>query len=232
MKKVLGWGRHKIAQVQIRRPRFLNRERSALSYQTLVKIQDATMRSTYRGRVFWKNPFDIALYIRLIEQVRPATIIEIGSFNGGSALWFASQCRAIDLHTQVFSVDIAKVELEVDANVHFLQGDIHHLQESMLPKILETCERPLLVVEDGPHTYEGSLSALRFFDSYIRSGEYIVVEDGIVSDLRVRNLKNGPNRAIKEFLKSRPNAYKIDREFCDFYGRNVTWNTNGFLVKS
>ena len=33
------------------------------------------------------------------------------------------------------------------------------------------------------------------------SGECIVIEDGILADLRLRELENGPNRAIKEFCR-------------------------------
>ena len=88
------------------------------------------------------------------------------------------------------------------------------------------------MIEDGPHTFEGSLSALNFFDQHMQSGEYIIVEDGVLEDLRYRELKNGPKRAIKEFLATRPDNYRIDREYCDFYGHNVTWNINGYLVKN
>ena len=106
------------------------------------------------------------------------------------------------------------------------------LDQSELPQILASCVRPLLVIEDGPHTFEGSLSALNFFDQHMQSGEYIIVEDGVLEDLRYRELKNGPKRAIKEFLATHPDNYRIDREYCDFYGRNVTWNINGYLVKN
>jgi len=214
------------------RPRFLDPDRSSLSFRTLKNIQDATFRYKYKGRALLKNPFDLALYVRLIEQVRPGTIIEIGSYNGGSALWFSAQCRALDLQTQIVSLDITPVECDDDTNVRFIQGDIYSLDQSELTKILASCLRPLLVIEDGPHTFEGSLSALNFFDPHMQSGEYIVVEDGILEDLRYRELKNGPKRAIKEFLATHPDNYRTDREYCDFYGHNVTWNINGYLVKN
>lgn len=67
------------------RPRFLDPDRSSLSFRTMRNIQDGTFRYKYKGRALLKNPFDLALYVRLIEQVRPGTIIEIGSYNGGSA---------------------------------------------------------------------------------------------------------------------------------------------------
>ena len=59
-----------------------------------------------------------------------------------------------------------------------------------------------------------------------------MIEDGILADLRLRELENGPNRAIQEFLLGRNRKYRIDREDCDFYGHKAIWNTNGYLVKT
>lgn len=42
---------------------------------------------TYRGLPLIKTPFDFALYHLLLWNLKPKTIIEIGSFAGGSALW-------------------------------------------------------------------------------------------------------------------------------------------------
>jgi cephalosporin hydroxylase len=211
-------------------PRFVDKDRSSLPARTLREIQSSTFRYRYRGVNCVKNPFDLALYMQLLSDVRPGTIVEVGSYNGGSALWFAAQTRGLGLSTQIYSIDIQPVGDDVrDANVTFLSGDIHRLDDSALPQILRNAARPLFVVEDGPHTFDGCLAALRFFDPYLKQGEYIVIEDGILKDLNFFKLKNGPNRAIRTFLSQRGRSYEIDRSYCDFFGHNVTWNTNGYL---
>ena len=102
--------------------------------------------------------------------------------------------RAHGRHPNVVSLDIQPV-VGVDADgVRFLAGDINHLAASELPAILADCPRPILVIEDGPHTFEGCLNALRFFDGYLQSGEFIIIEDGILRDLGLKSLDNGPNR--------------------------------------
>ena len=88
---------------------------------------------------------------------------------------------------------------------------------------VQTCALPI------SHTFEGCLNALRFFDGYLRSGEFIIIEDGILRDLGLKSLDNGPNRAIAEFLGANADRYVVDRTYCDFFGHNVTWNTNGYL---
>src|SRR5262245_7785453 len=46
---------------------------------------------TYKGLMNLKNPFDLALYTRLIWELQPRTIFEFGSLQGGSGLWLADQ---------------------------------------------------------------------------------------------------------------------------------------------
>lgn len=165
----------------------------------------------------------------LISRERPRTIVEIGSSHGGSALWFAALARGLELDCRVLSLDINKVTTVSDPLVTFLQGDIHQLAASELHDLLQDCPRPLMVIEDGPHTFEACRAALDYFDGFMRKDEYLIMEDGILKDLGYTSLANGPNRAVKDFMRRRGDAYVVDREWCDFYGRNVTWNPNGYL---
>ena len=214
---------------QPRIPHWLDRTRSSLPRRVLGPIQRATFRYEYRGMKCVKNPFDLALYALLIGRVQPRTIVEVGSGKGGSALWFADQMRAYGLPPNVVSVDIQPVVDVAEEGVRFLAGDIHNLPASDLPAILAVCPRPLMIIEDGPHTFESCLESLQFFDGHLRSGEFIVVEDGILRDLGLKSLDNGPNRAIAEFMDANADKYVVDRTYCDFFGHNATWNTNGYL---
>lgn len=210
-------------------PKFIDRQRSSIPARLLHNVQAATFRFEYAGHPCIKNPFDLSLYSMLIARERPRTIIEIGSAFGGSALWFAAQTRGLGLGATVFSVDINPVTDVSDPNVVFIEGDAHRLDESDLPQFLSNAPRPWLVVEDGPHTYEGCIAVLGFFKDKMERGEYIIIEDGILKDLNFWELRNGPNRAIKAFVRENLTTYEIDRFYCDFYGHNVTWNTNGYL---
>ena len=205
--------------------------RTVLPSGLLRTIQRGTMNYSYRGSSMLKNPFDLAIYLLLLDQLMPRTIIEIGSAYGGSGRFFADQTRIRDLDTMVYSFDINPVTNSDRDNLRFLKADIHDLQASELPRLLATAPRPWLVVEDGPHTFEGSLAALQFFDEFLRPGDYIVVEDGNLLDLGHFELRNGPVRAIRKFLQDRSENYVIDRELCDLYGRNATWNKDGYLKR-
>ena len=177
-----------------------------------------------------KSPFDMALYVRLLEQLNPRTIIEIGTLSGGSALWLADQARSLGLDLHIYSCDLYVVSKVKDLSITFLPADVTRLDESAIPGILENCPRPLLVIEDGPHTFEGSSKALEFFAPRMKVGEYILIEDGIVKVLGLRKYSNGPNKPIRRFLRSHGDRFAIDTAYTDYFGKNVTWNTNGYIV--
>lgn len=204
--------------------------RSDIDYELLMKIQRGTMAYRYRGIPLQKNPFDLALYSLLLERARPRTLIEIGSYMGGSAAWFADQGNILSLGLQIISIDIEVPPAPAIPSVNFLQGDARRLGLVLPPSLMKALPRPLMVVEDSSHLAGTTGAVLEFFDQWLRSGEYIVIEDGILSDMRVAHLYDGgPLRAIKAFLEKSAGRYEVDRGLCDYFGRNVTWNVDGYL---
>jgi len=204
--------------------------RSDIGYDLLLKIQRGTMAYTYRGLPLLKNPFDLAIYSMLLQRARPRTLIEVGSYMGGSAVWFADQAGLLGLGTGVISIDLEVPAVAAGPSVRFLRGDARELGEVLTPAVLSALPRPLMVVEDSSHLSGTTAAVLEFFDPWLRPGEYIVVEDGILSDMRVADLYDGgPLRAIDEFLAKGAGRYEVDRGLCDYFGRNVTWNVDGYL---
>lgn len=176
----------------------------------------------------------MALYLQLLEKLRPATVIEIGSKEGGSALWFADVLSSLGLDARIMTVDINPPEHPGDPKIELIRGNADSLGSCMDPAFLSALKHPWLITEDSAHTYETSLNVLRFFDKYLREGDYIVIEDGIVNALPGDNYSrydNGPNRAVAAFLDETENRYAIDHSLCDFYGKNVTYNPNGWLKR-
>lgn len=206
--------------------------KSSLPSSVLAGIQAGTLKNTYRGRRFLKNPFDVVLYLRLLDRLRPRTVIEIGTHQGGSALWFADMLDAMNISSTVISVDRQPPTNLVDGRISFRSGDAISLESTLEAESLTKLSHPWLVIEDSAHTFPVCLAVLRFFDQYLAQGDYIVIEDGIVADLPGKvyeNYANGPNRAVAAFLSERSNDYAIDTELCDHFGYNATYNPNGWL---
>ncbi|WP_296603981.1 CmcI family methyltransferase [Nocardioides sp.] len=197
------------------------------------RMQQGTMRTVYRGVPFFKSPFDIALYLQLLSRQRTGTVIEIGTKFGGSALWFADMLTAHgNRDGRVVSVDIEHLVDFDDARIDFLHGDANSLDKVLTKDLLARCPRPFLVVEDSSHQYRETTAVLNYFHDHLRTGDYIVVEDGVVSRLsgeQYRRYDHGPNRGVADFLDRHGVDYEIDTDLCDRYGHNATYNPNGWL---
>ncbi|HVB18460.1 MAG TPA: CmcI family methyltransferase [Stellaceae bacterium] len=202
---------------------------SALARPLLDTIQRGTMAYTYKGIPTLKNPFDWALYPMLLWEARPQTIVEIGSNRGGSALWLADTMRAFGLPAHIHSVDLNPVADLDDPSVTFHRGDADHLERDLSRDFIEGLARPLLVIEDSRHHKDTTLAVLNFFQQWLRPGEYIIVEDGIITELGLSEMfAGGPQAALEIFLSQHP-EYDIVSRYCDWFGKNVTYNVNGFL---
>lgn len=194
-------------------------------------IQEGTIAYTYRDVPCLKHPMDFALYTHLVWEVKPRSIIEIGSKAGGSALWFSDMQRNYGIDGRILSIDIEPPKPPYQrSEIEFVRGDANNLGESVSEERLTALPRPWLVIEDASHHYAATLAVLRFFGPHMRRGEYLVVEDGNVSDMGDDQARaGGPLRAISQYLMEAPGRFEIDAAYCDRYGHNVTGNPNGYL---
>ncbi len=208
--------------------------KSSLPADTIIGIHQGIARTTYKGYRFIKCPFDIVSYMRLIQKTLPKTIIELGTKEGGSALWFADTASNMGYQPRIVTIDNNPIATFEDERITFLEGDVLDLEKVLPESFLSSLPRPWLVVEDSGHLFETCTAALNFFDNYLHPGEYIVIEDGILNDMPLKQFEmfnNGPNRAVEAFLKANYKRYKIDASYCDFYGYNVTYSPNGWLLR-
>ena len=78
------------------------------------------------------------------------------------------------------------------------------------------------------------MESMNYLHQFLAKGDYLIVEDGFLAGagLDMVGARNGgPPRAIAEFLHARKGEYDIDTKLCDFFGRNMTANTNGYLKR-
>jgi len=190
-------------------------------------LYEGHLKVTYRGVPAIKCPFDYLIYQMLIWELKPDLIIEIGTNKGGSALYLADILNTIG-HGEIHSIDISKAPVAELVSSHpriklFTEG--YEGYDTDLVKDKKT----VLVIEDGSHTFKDSLAAMQKFASLVTPGSYLIVEDGIINELGMKDqYQGGPLKAIDTFLETHP-EFEIDRRWCDWFGRNATFNVNGFL---
>lgn len=199
----------------------------------LEGYQAGTLKYSYKGIRCIKSPIDLALYLKMMWELRPATIIEIGSKEGGSALWFADMARNFDLESKVISIDLEPPSIDDNSNISFLRGDVHQLDRVLDEKLLRELDHPWLVIEDSAHSYSGCMAALNFFAAEMQANDVLIIEDGVLDDLGLsEQYQGGPNRALADYLNHHVDVFSILEEYCDFFGYNSTYNPNGFLRRN
>jgi cephalosporin hydroxylase len=206
--------------------------KTAFGPELLHSVQAGTMAYTYKGVRCLKDPFDLAIYTKLIWDLRPKSLIEIGSNQGGGALWFADMLSVAGLGCPVVSIDRVPVNGFTDPRIAFLAGDAARLGDTLSPEMLAALPHPWLVVEDSAHTYDVTLAALRFFADATVAGDVVIIEDGVLDDLGMGEAYGGgPNRAVAEFIAGAPEVFRVLTQYCDMFGVNATYNPNGYLLR-
>lgn len=191
-------------------------------------VYSGHFKVTYKGIRAIRCPFDYVIYQMIIWEIKPDLIIEIGTSNGGGALYMADILDMIG-NGIVHTINIEnKADKEVSEHPRiklFTEGWVNYDTEEA-KKFSK-----ILVIDDGSHIYEDVLGALKKFSNLVSPGSYFIVEDGIVNELcKEKGFNGGPLRAIQEFLKEN-NNFKVDRAYCDMFGKNATFNVNGYLKK-
>jgi cephalosporin hydroxylase len=198
--------------------------RSAIVDRELQKIvQSAKYRRhgkagvTWRGVPILKDPYDMVLYPMLLWELRPATIIELGAFVGGSALWLADLASAFGMQTRTFSIEreIDRVQVN-DPRIEFIEADLDLIADGF-PVPMADLPHPLLVIEDA---HVNLVTVLTHVDRFTRSGDYLIVEDTLSP------IKYGE---FQEFMLHHGSRYRVDTNYTDNFGYNGTWCWNSVL---
>lgn len=184
---------------------------------------------TYRGISAIKCPFDYVMYQMIISKLKPDLVIEIGTNYGGGTLYLADLMETIG-HGMIHSIDIERKTGDLILN---------HPRIKLFTKGWEKYDvneargfSKILVIEDASHMYADTLGALRKFSPLVSIDSYLIVEDGIMNELnKERGFYGGPLRAIREFLVENKN-FETDRTYCDMFGKNATFNVNGYLKRA
>lgn len=196
---------------------------------SLKGIEAGHFHVTYKGIPAIKCPFDYVLYQMLVWKVKPDLLIEIGTNKGGSTLYLADLLEMNGkgiIHTIDLPGNNEAAALREHPRVRIFKEGYQKYDTAGLSDF-----GVILVIEDGSHTYEDSLAALEKFSPLVTKDSYYIVEDGIVKELgRAAEFNGGPQKAIAAFLSRNPH-FQIDREYCDFFGPNATFNVNGYLKR-
>jgi cephalosporin hydroxylase len=211
------------------------------------RVRQST-RDWYVGVPLGKMPEDLRVYEHLLWLTQTDTVIELGTYSGGSALWFRDRLRTFERYGHIREPSVISIDVEIDLanetlervdpdyrrDITLVAGDV---TDPALPGRIEQLVRPgatCLVVEDSAHVYETTMAALKGFARFVPRAGFFVVEDGYVD---VEGLKLGPAwnwsgpsgvlPALHDWLQTPDGRqFEVQRDF-ELYG--ITSHPEGFL---
>ena len=176
----------------------------------------------WKDHILFKTTYDLVIYQMLIWDIKPKTIIELGSGNGGSAVWMSDLLKVYDLDCHIYSMDVNLPDFSY-RDVTFLQGDSNHIESVFDKTMLDQLPHPLIVIEDAHVNVRG---VLEFFHESLNIGDYLIIED---SGQALEPHSKQP--VIADFISIKNNCYQVDTHYCDFFGHNVTCSVNSIFKK-
>lgn len=188
-----------------------------IGHLEMLMSQGTTACLEWKGRPLFKTVFDFAMLPMLLWELKPATVFEIGSGAGASALWLADTMGSLGNNAEVYSVDI-NVVTESSDRVHFLAGDCNSPATLFDIDLLRSAPRPWLVLEDA---HVNVHDVLVHMDRFLAEGDYLFVEDSRIKA-----------QALGTFLTPRAQDYQVDARYTDFFGRNATCAANSIFKRT
>ena len=180
-----------------------------------------------------KSVSDMWNYQEIITELKPAVIIEFGSFAGGSAIFFNLIGHAVNPDVRILSVDIDHSLLDAHTR-HY--PDIEFLESSStaenvairIADIRRDNPGPAFFILDSDHSKGHVLSEMLSIRDTLQKGDYVVVEDANINGHPIaRHWGPGPYEAMEEYFQRFPDDYSRDIEREQKFG--FTFATGGFL---
>lgn len=200
-------------------------------YGTLVWCSTSWM-----GVPCQKSVSDMWNYQEILWELKPSLVVEFGTCQGGSAMFFASMLREIGRPFKVLSVDVTHKSLSERARANL---DVAFMESSSLApavtgrirELREEFPGPVFAILDSDHSCDHVLAEMKLLRPLLKSGDYMVVEDSNVNGHPVLpGFGPGPFEAIEAYEAEYPDDYSHDRRRENKFG--FTFATNGFLIRN
>ncbi len=171
------------------------------------------------GRPIIQLPEDMLRIQEVIFDLKPDVIIETGIAHGGSLIFYATLCKAME-KGRIIGIDIEiRPNNRKSIEEHFLFHDFIEMiegssvDESIVRNVKDRVKEneTVLVILDSNHSKEHVLSELNAYSPMVSIGSYIVATDGIMELVKGLDRTqddwewNNPKQAALEFVKNNKN---------------------------
>jgi cephalosporin hydroxylase len=193
-------------------------------------------KTSFMGVTTWKSPSDMWNYQEILFDLKPSLVVEFGTNQGGSALFFATIMKGIGQPFKVLSVDITHKHLDPtarrDPDILFVESS------STLPAIAEQIRQlrsefpgKIFAILDSDHSMDHVLGEMKLLRPLLSPGDYLIVEDSMLNGHpNLPGWGPGPYEAIEAYEQEFPSDYTHDLARENKFG--FTFAPNGFLIRN
>jgi cephalosporin hydroxylase len=194
------------------------RPSSDIGLRERLRSQGVAQPMHWKGMPLFKTVQDVCIYQMLLWDLRPKTIVEIGSGSGASAVWLADLAGCFGLDCHIYSLDIERPTLTHD-RVTFLQADCNEIERVVDEQVDPFIRAPCLLIEDA---HVNVVAVLSHFHGLMRKGDYVFIEDTATDKAGV----------VEELTRAFPDCYLVDTHYTDYFGHNATCAPDTILVRT
>ncbi len=145
-----------------------------LDEPTLFRILRArgsqSLSDSYAGVPLMKLPEDLRAYEHMMWLSTTQVVVELGTWAGGSALWFRDRLRTLAAYGHISRPHVISVDIDISTAKRFLtvadpkfadtitliEGDVCDSSIAEQIKSLIQPNSSVMVVDDSAHTYEST----------------------------------------------------------------------------
>ncbi len=145
---------------------------------------------TWMGRPIIQLPEDMIRTQEVIYRVQPDVIIETGVAHGGSLIYYASLCKAME-KGRVIGIDVeirphnrkAIEAHELFPYITLIEGN--SIEPELVRQVKSTVKpgETVMVILDSCHTKAHVLAELEAYADLVTPGSYLVATDGIMKEV-------------------------------------------------
>ena len=205
---------------------------------------DEKFQELYYGSAIWLNtrwlgvpsqqaPTDNWSMQEIISETQPDYIVETGTANGGTSLFYAGVLSFVNPVGKVITVDVQQ-HVEGASKFPMWKERVEMIVGSSVdPKVTDQIAREVsgkkvLVTLDSLHTRDHVLRELEIYSKFVSLGSYLVVQDTNINGHPVSPESGpGPMEAVEDFLKTHDN-FVVDRSREKFL---LTFYPGGWLKR-
>lgn len=173
--------------------------------------QGVTECISWKSEPIFKTVYELSILQMLLWDIKPKTIIEVGTGLGGSARYMRDIMSMYGLDCKIITLDIQNSRKTED-NIEFYNVDCNNLES--FPAV-EDLPHPWLVIEDSHVNVRG---VIQYYLNLCESADYIIVEDACMLDNNKSKID-----IMLELFKLNPQL-KLDTKYMTFFGYNDSCN--------